>query len=111
MSQKKFQRKKESFKCEQCGQQVSGNGYTNHCPNCLWSKHVDIMPGDRAANCQGLMRPTDVNLDHGKWFVVHTCEVCGHNKRNKISNDDDFSVILSVSRKKELPIKRYRNRQ
>ena len=24
------------------------NGYTNHCSQCLWSKHVDINPGDRS---------------------------------------------------------------
>ena len=33
---------------------MKGNGYTNHCPKCLWSKHVDINPGDRGANEQAL---------------------------------------------------------
>lgn len=50
---KKFQRTTENFVCEKCGFIVEGNGYTNHCPNCIWSKHVDIHPGDRASLCGG----------------------------------------------------------
>ena len=59
---KQFQRKKENFVCEHCGQEVIGNGYTNHCPSCLHSKHVDINPGDRAETCGGLMEPVDLEL-------------------------------------------------
>ncbi|MEK7158524.1 MAG: RNHCP domain-containing protein, partial [Patescibacteria group bacterium] len=43
-----FQRRVEDFTCESCGAQVTGDGYTNHCPQCLVSKHVDVYPGDRA---------------------------------------------------------------
>ena len=43
-----FTRKVEDFTCEHCGREVHGNGYTNHCPHCLHSKHVDVNPGDRA---------------------------------------------------------------
>lgn len=38
---KNFTRVIEDFICENCGTEVKGNGYTNHCPKCLWSKHVD----------------------------------------------------------------------
>jgi len=44
-----FTRNIENFTCERCGAAVEGNGFTNHCPACLCSKHVDINPGDRAA--------------------------------------------------------------
>jgi hypothetical protein len=54
LSSKNFQRVIEDFECEHCGHLEEGNGYTNHCTSCLWSKHVDINPGDRAAECQGL---------------------------------------------------------
>jgi len=57
---KLFQKKKEDFICEKCGFVNVGDGYTNHCQKCLWSKHVDINPGDRAEKCQGLMEP--INL-------------------------------------------------
>jgi hypothetical protein len=44
-----FQRCKEDFRCGHCGHLERGDGYTNHCTACLWSAHVDIQPGDRAA--------------------------------------------------------------
>ena len=61
---KRFNRRIEDFTCEHCGTEVHGNGYTNHCPNCLWSKHVDINPGDRAADCGGLMEPIAVEIQN-----------------------------------------------
>jgi len=48
----------EDFVCEVCGEKVIGNGVTDHCPKCLWGKHVDEeVPGDRASMCKGLMQP------------------------------------------------------
>ena len=95
---KQFQRKKENFVCEHCGQIVVGNGYTNHCPNCLYSKHVDIYPGDRAEICGGLMEPIDLDLKEGKYIIVHKCQKCGFIRRNKISEDDDFEAVLALSK-------------
>jgi hypothetical protein len=54
MQSRKFQRTREDFTRERCRTFVKGGGYTNHCPECLWSKHVDVNPGDRQATCQGL---------------------------------------------------------
>jgi hypothetical protein len=42
---KRFQKTVEDFVCEHCGHPVAGNGYTNHCSQCLWSKHVDDNSG------------------------------------------------------------------
>ncbi|MEK7061411.1 MAG: RNHCP domain-containing protein, partial [Patescibacteria group bacterium] len=43
-----FVKKIEDFVCKVCGTKVKGTGYTNHCPNCLYSLHVDEeVPGDR----------------------------------------------------------------
>jgi len=39
---RKFSKKVENFTCEACGNKVKGSGYTDHCPNCLYSKHVDV---------------------------------------------------------------------
>ncbi|HCR42265.1 TPA: hypothetical protein DIV45_02815, partial [Patescibacteria group bacterium] len=41
MDRKNFIRTKEDFTCENCGHRVKGSGYTNHCPKCLYSQHVD----------------------------------------------------------------------
>lgn len=94
---KKFQRNIEDFNCEQCGFFVQGNGYTNHCPKCLWSKHVDVNPGDRQAACRGLMEPIDAALGGDGYMILHRCVACGFEKKNKASNDDDFYVILQLS--------------
>ncbi len=99
---KKFKRTKEDFKCDKCGFYAKGNGYTNHCPVCLWSKHVDINPGDRASECFGMMKPIDVLTKAGEYIIFHKCIKCGHEKRNKTSKDDNFDVILKISSKKPL---------
>ncbi len=97
MLSKKFQRKKEDFVCENCGQMVNGNGYTNHCPQCLCSKHVDINPGDRMEKCGGIMKPISVDLKNGKYIVLHKCIKCGFKKKNKIIDDDNFDMVIKVA--------------
>lgn len=92
---KKFIKKIEDFTCSQCGTHVLGNGYTNHCPECLWSKHVDIHPGDRKSDCKGMMRPEKIEIHSGEYSIVHKCVYCKHTKRNKTSPDDNFDSILS----------------
>ena len=95
---KKFIKKKEDFICEKCTVSVKGNGYTNHCPKCLWSKHVDIFPGDRLANCSGLMEPIKVESIKGKYRVTHECVKCKNTKINNLSVDDDMDVAVLITR-------------
>lgn len=96
---KKFNRNIENFTCENCGAKVQGNGYTNHCPDCLWSKHVDINPGDRAADCGGLMEPVSLEIKNGEYVVTHRCQKCGFTRKNKISSTDNFEAVLRLSQK------------
>lgn len=93
---KKFIRKKEDFVCENCGAEVVGDGYTNHCPKCLWSKHVDINPGDRLDECGGLMQPIDVYYEHQNWILVHKCRTCGAVRRNRADNNDDAEALIKL---------------
>ena len=93
-----FKRIKEDFVCEHCGKDVKGNGYTNHCPNCLWSKHVDNNPGDRANECGGLMEPIRVELEKQVYYLVFRCQKCGVIKRNKVQKDDDFNRVIEISK-------------
>ena len=95
---KKFQRKTEDFVCENCGEEVKGNGYTNHCPSCLWSKHVDINPGDRLATCGGMMKPIMIEIKNGEYIIVHHCIKCDFEKKNKSSKNDNFEVLLKISK-------------
>lgn len=96
---KKFNRNIEDFTCENCGTEVQGNGYTNHCPNCLFSKHVDINPGDRSAECGGLMEPVGLEIKNGEYIIIHRCKKCGFMRKNKTSPDDNFEAVLSLSKK------------
>jgi hypothetical protein len=95
---KKFQRKIENFVCEHCGQQIEGDGYTNHCARCLWSKHVDIQPGDRLADCGGMMEPVAVSGSTNTYRILHRCQFCGLEKWNQAQAEDDFETILAVAR-------------
>lgn len=94
MSSKKFIRTREEFVCERCGFHLTGNGYTNHCPQCLWSKHVDIYPGDRKENCAGLMEPVSIELKRGNYVLTHQCCLCGLKKKNKAASNDNLNILL-----------------
>jgi hypothetical protein len=74
---------------------VVGNGYTNHCPRCLWSQHVDVHPGDRASPCRAPMRPIGVDYARDEFVVVHQCARCGVVRRNRAAADDDLSTMWS----------------
>lgn len=90
-----FKRRIENFVCENCGEKVAGNGFTNHCPCCLFSKHVDIMPGDRAEECGGLMEPIGLELEKGKYVITQKCLKCGRIWRNESRPEDDISQFLT----------------
>jgi hypothetical protein len=92
-----FTRTTEDFVCEKCGFSVTGNGYTNHCPECLWSKHVDIFPGDRAEKCGGLMEPIRIEKKGKEYTIIHKCIKCGVEKPNKAVKEDNFQMIIQVS--------------
>ncbi len=94
---KKFTRKIEDFKCEHCGTEVQGNGYTNHCPHCLYSKHVDLNPGDRLSACKGLMKPIAIKNKSGEYTLTHQCIICGYTKDNKTVPEDNFDAILAIA--------------
>ena len=57
----------DSFTCKKCGRLVvsagAGSGHRNHCPNCLTSLHLDVEPGDRAADCGGTPSSNRVAAD------------------------------------------------
>jgi len=99
MEIKKFTRNKEDFVCENCGAEVLGTGYTNHCPKCLYSKHVDINPGDRAGECQGMMEPIGAEVDGDISYIMLKCSKCEHKRRNKLAENDNFELFLEISKK------------
>ena len=98
-SGKVFQRRMEDFRCEHCGFFITGNGYTNHCPKCLYSKHVDVFPGDRKEVCGGLMEPVLLEKEKNTEKLTQQCVSCGFQRKNKVDAQDEFEALLAVSRK------------
>jgi len=92
-----FTRTIENFICEVCGAENIGDGYTNHCRKCLCSKHVDINPGDRESSCNGIMRPTNLEIKGDSKIITHQCEKCGFIRRNKASEKDDSKALIALS--------------
>jgi hypothetical protein len=97
MLMKLFKKRTEDFTCEHCGTKVQGNGYTNHCPNCLWSKHVDQNPGDRLNECKGLMEPVGIEQKDGQNVILQRCIKCKFEKRNKVEPNDNYDIIVQLS--------------
>jgi hypothetical protein len=93
----------EPYNCENCGQSVMGGRYNNHCPNCLTSKHVDdLVPGDRASHCNGLMRPTGIIQKNGHFRIKQECVKCKKIGICDASSEDNKDVIIKLS---TLPVK------
>ncbi|MFA6007292.1 MAG: RNHCP domain-containing protein [Candidatus Shapirobacteria bacterium] len=96
---KNFLRKVENFKCENCGEEVVGNGYTDHCPKCLWGKHVDEeIPGDRASECRGLMKPIEVAYLSGKFKIHYRCSKCRHEFWVWAAEGDNKDLLMELVR-------------
>jgi hypothetical protein len=92
-----------SFRCGHCRLDVSmrapGTVHRNHCPNCLWSRHLDDdAPGDRAAECGSLMEPIAVSVrGDGEWVLVHRCAGCDALSLNRTAGDDNPLMLLRLA--------------
>jgi len=76
-----------------------GTAHRNHCPNCLWSRHVDDdTPGDRDADCGSLMEPIAISVrGDGEWVLVHRCRGCDALRLNRSAGDDNPLVLLRLA--------------
>lgn len=93
-----FQRTTENFACEHCGAFNTGNGYTNHCPHCLWSRHVDEDPGDREESCGGMMRPAALVGSSPKYRILHVCESCNTERLNNVQPLDSTDALVELAK-------------
>lgn len=90
----------EEFICDNCGKKVKKLGYTcrNHCPYCLYSKHLDINPGDRLNSCLGTLEPIGIEHNNKKGYVIiFKCKKCGEIRKNKAAEDDNMDLIIKLS--------------
>lgn len=105
--------RKGGFKCCHCSQWVLfsefiGTAHRNHCPFCLWSKHVDLeKSGDRKSKCKAEMKPIGLMFKQegmdkygkqkqGELMLIHECTQCGKISINRIAGDDSPEAILGV---------------
>ena len=94
--------RQRSFRCGHCRSDVShravGTAHRNHCPNCLWSRHLDAGPGDRAARCGSLMEPIAITVrGDGEWVLVHRCGGCSELHLNRTAGDDNPLFLLRLA--------------
>lgn len=92
----------DSFTCKQCGRTVlsagAGTNHRNHCPNCLYSLHLDNEPGDREADCGGIMEPIATWIrSNGECAIIHRCKRCGVLRSNRIAADDNPIKLMSIA--------------
>jgi hypothetical protein len=90
------------FTCIHCKLDVCGvawgTSHRNHCPACLWSRHVDHEPGDRANACRAPMEPIGIEVRHdGEWAIIHRCRACHALRTNRIAGDDHELALLALA--------------
>jgi hypothetical protein len=110
---RKFSQESLGFKCGHCHNYVSAEPFIsgvqnrNHCPYCLWSRHLDLhKAGDRLAACKGQMEPVGLTLKKtpkkyagtasGELMLIHRCIDCGKVSINRIAADDVPDVLFEV---------------
>ena len=103
----------EMFTCRQCKAHVytlpiySGVQNRNHCPFCLWSRHVDhAEPGDRMSACKAIMQPIGLTVKRGRnkygegmfgeLMLIHRCSECGKLSINRIAADDQTERLMET---------------
>jgi hypothetical protein len=105
-------RLEDGFICKHCHAFVttapflSGVQNRNHCPYCLWSRHVDLhAAGDRLCACKSPMQPVGltakaVNKKYaarsGELMLVHLCTECESLSINRIAADDIPETIFGI---------------
>ncbi len=97
---KKFTRRDENFTCENCNKNVMPLQYTSrdHCPYCLYSKHVDIFPGDRQNQCHGLLKPIGIEKFKDTYKILYKCTKCNQLHKNIMAKDDSIEKIIEISK-------------
>ena len=97
---KQFTKLDEEFICENCKQKIEKLNYTtrDHCNHCLYSKHLDINPGDRQNKCKGLLKPIGIEKFKNTYKIIYKCEKCNQIHKNIMATDDNMDLIIELSK-------------
>lgn len=96
---KKFNMIDVGFTCLNCHNEVPTLEYSarDHCNKCLYSLHVDIMPGDRLNTCNGLLEPIGIEKYKNTYKIIYKCQKCHQIHKNVMAADDDYDEIIKLS--------------
>lgn len=103
----------KEFRCSHChvivpcANLISAVNNRNHCPYCLWSRHLDLFSaGDRLSACKAPMKPVGLAIKRsrdryrsgprGELMLIHVCVECNSPSINRIAADDHPEAILSI---------------
>jgi hypothetical protein len=103
----------DGFQCQNCWAFVytqlvfSGVHNRNHCPYCLWSRHMDhLEPGDRLSACKAIMQPIGLTVKqrqnkyrigiYGELMLIHRCKDCSRLSINRIAADDQVEKLMEL---------------
>lgn len=97
---KKFNMIDEEFICLNCGKKVKKLNYSarDHCPYCLYSIHLDILPGDRQNNCKGPLQPIGIEKYRDTFKIIYKCQKCHQIHKNIMARDDNMDIIIELSK-------------
>lgn len=90
------------FTCIRCRATIDptrfGTRHRNHCPLCLWSRHLDEEPGDRRCACRSPMEPVGIEVrQDDEWAIIHRCTGCSTLRTNRIAGDDSELALLGLA--------------
>lgn len=107
----------KTFKCGFCGQTVHTKGligthHRNHCPNCLWSKHLGQSTEKKKLKCGGIMEPIGLTFKQegvdkygqtrqGELMVIHRCTKDQETTINRLAADDNPKIIMDIFEKSQ----------
>ncbi len=97
-----------------CAPSVAGVQNRNHCPSCLWSRHLDWRePGDRMSSCRAPMEPVGLTTRRGRnkyagerdgeLMLIHRCAGCGKLVLNRVAADDSADAMLTLFARSHAP--------
>lgn len=111
-SRLKKHKQEVAFRCIHCQAHVythpvvAGVQNRNHCPYCLYSRHIDhTLAGDRLSACKSLMQPIGLTVkpihdkyakSGGELMLIHRCSECGKLSINRIAADDLVERLMEI---------------
>ncbi|MFC4125775.1 RNHCP domain-containing protein [Nocardia rhizosphaerae] len=92
----------DTFSCIRCGLVVStyaaDGARRNHCPSCLYSRHVVDQVDGGVSDCGARMSPIAIAVPRSEnWMLIHRCARCDELTANPVCADDNQLVLTRIA--------------